>query len=445
MRFTDRREAGRLLAERLAHVRGPHTVVLGLPRGGVVVAAEVADALGAPLDVVVVRKLGVPWQPELAMGALGEDGAVVHDRTVLGAVSISPDEVARVEAAERAELERRVAAFRAVRPRLPLDGRTAVVVDDGVATGSTARAACHVVRQLGAARVVLAVPVAPADFARRMSADADELVAVATPRQFHGVGQFYADFRQVGDDEVLALLRAASARSAQGEPGPPGGTPVEEEVQIPAGDITLPGTLTVPRAPRGVVVFAHGSGSGRGSPRNRAVARVLVDAGFATVLLDLLTPVEAQDRELVFDVPFLAERLAAAALWVRSRPELAALPLGFFGASTGAGAALWAAAEGEVQAVVSRGGRPDLASTRLHAVHAPTLLVVGEEDPQVLDLNRRARDMLVRAEAALEVVPGAGHLFEEPGALERVADLARDWFTRHLRGPEDDVRRPGSD
>ncbi len=204
------------------------------------------------------------------------------------------------------------------------------------------------------------------------------------------------------------------------------------EVVVAAGDVELPGTLAVPDGATGVVAFAHGSGSSRHSPRNRLVARVLEDARLATLLIDLLTPAEGADRRNVFDVPLLAGRLAAAAAWLAHEPEVAELPLGYFGASTGAAATLWAAADDHrVRAIVSRGGRPDLARPRLPAVRAPTLLLVGGYDPTVLDLNEEAR-LFLRCECELRIIPGATHLFEERGALETVAGLARDWFLDHL-------------
>jgi putative phosphoribosyl transferase len=197
-------------------------------------------------------------------------------------------------------------------------------------------------------------------------------------------------------------------------------------------DVRLAGDLTLPAGAKGVVVFAHGSGSSRHSPRNQSVARRLNRAGLATLLLDLLTRDEELDRARVFDIPLLAGRLAAATRWLRADAETARLPAGYFGASTGAAAALWAAADdSDVRAVVSRGGRPDLAAGRLPSVQAPTLLIVGGADDVVLGLNRGAAAEM-RCLAELVVVPGATHLFEEPGALEQVADQAAGWFLRHL-------------
>jgi putative phosphoribosyl transferase len=208
--FRDRTDAGRQLAARLGHLRGQPAVVLGLPRGGVPVAFEVARALAAPLDVIVVRKLGVPFQPELGMGAVGEDGVRILNQEVIGGSGVLPDDLAAVEEHEQAEVARRARRYRGGRPRQPLDGRVAVVVDDGIATGSTARAACQTARALGAARVVLAVPVAPAGWHDRIGGDADELISVAVPVPFYAIGQFYDDFSQTTDEEVAACLDLAA-------------------------------------------------------------------------------------------------------------------------------------------------------------------------------------------------------------------------------------------
>lgn len=210
-----------------------------------------------------------------------------------------------------------------------------------------------------------------------------------------------------------------------------------QSVEIAVDGIVLEGDLHVPHNARGLVLFAHGSGSGRHSPRNRFVAGTLNDAGMATLLFDLLTAdeemVDARTAELRFDVDLLSERLVAATNWTHRQPDLGELGFGYFGASTGAAAALLAATERPdvVRAVVSRGGRPDLASAALEDIVTPTLLIVGGNDFGVIELNRHAYEQ-IRAEKRLEIVPGATHLFEEPGALERVAELAVGWFARYL-------------
>ena len=211
--FADRDDAGRQLAGRLAHLRGQPVVVLGLPRGGVPVAAQVARALDAPLDVIIVRKIGVPFQPELAMGAVGEDGMRVRDQYVIRAAAIDPEEFAAAQAREQATVRARAARYRSHRPREPLAGRVAVVVDDGIATGSTARAACQIARAHGAARVVLAVPVAPRGWEDAIGSAADELVALQAPARFEAIGEFYADFSQLTDGEVIACLDEAARRA----------------------------------------------------------------------------------------------------------------------------------------------------------------------------------------------------------------------------------------
>src|SRR5437868_2807550 len=421
MPFRDRRERGRRLAERLSGLRATSPLSLGLPRGGVPVAYEVAKALGAPLDILVVRKLGVPFQPELGMGAVGEDGVRVLNADVLRQAGVTEAQLAQVEARERAEVEERARRLRGGRPAIPLQGRTAVIVVDGRATGGTARAAVRVARERGSERVILAVPVAPPETVAALRRDADDVVAVETPEPFFAIGGWYSDFSPTSDDEVVELLVRAAAGGVDKE--------VDKEVVIPAEGRQLPCHLTIPSDAPGLVVFAHGSGSGRHSPRNQAVARVLNDAGLGTLLFDLLAPDEEADRANVFDIPLLAGRLGATSAWLLDRDDTRALPIGFFGASTGAGAALWAAAEPDapVRAIVSRGGRPDLAGARLGSVRAPTLLIVGGRDEAVLAMNRDAARHRT-CEHRIEVVPGATHLFEEPGALEAVADLAARWF-----------------
>lgn len=209
---------------------------------------------------------------------------------------------------------------------------------------------------------------------------------------------------------------------------------LRKEVVIPCDSVQLPGELALPDEPLGIVVFAHGSGSSRFSPRNQYVAGVLQQARLGTLLFDLLTELEGQDRQKVFDVVLLGRRLRGAKAWLAEQAETRQLPLGYFGASTGAAAALVAAAEDPqgVRAIVSRGGRPDLATDFLPLVSAPTLLIVGERDEIVLELNQQAAQRL-SCPHQIVIIPNATHLFPEPGALEKVAELARDWFVRHFQ------------
>lgn len=453
--FHDRSQAGRLLAERLEGFRTERPIVLGLTRGGVPVAFEVARRIGAPLEPMVVRKIGAPGHPEYAIGALAEGGGVYVNADALREVGLGEAQVGALAAREAVELSRRVRAYRGDRPFPDVRGRTVIVVDDGVATGATARAAGRALRGAGAARVILAAPVIAALSEPRLRSEFDEIVAVEIPEPFIAVGMWYARFEQLSDEDVLEYLRRARRGSQEEgterwngewtgpEPGcEPRRDPVEQLVAVPfegspSGGGTLEATLGMPERPAGVVMFVHGSGSSRSSPRNRFVASRLQHVGFATLLLDLLTPEEAaEDRatgRLRFDVDLLAGRVLAATRWIAAQSSTSALRLGYFGASTGAAAALVAAAAepDRVAAVVSRGGRPDLvAPATLRRVSAPVLLIVGGGDGTVLALNRAALECLHGGR--LEVVKGATHLFEEPGALEAVVRLSAGWFDRHL-------------
>ncbi len=427
MRFANRHDAGRRLGEQLAELAIEDPIVIGMARGGVPVAAEVARALDAPLDVAVVRKIGSPHQPEAAIGAIAENGVAVIDERAVMALGLSDEELGALVSRERTELERRLDAYRDGRPAPEIGDRTAILVDDGLATGMTALAAARSLRERGALRVVLAVPVCAAETKNNLPDGAiDTLVCLYVPEQFLAVGLWYEDFRQVSDEEVIATLSGTSPRE-------PEHAAAASEFEVAADGALLPGTLTLPPRAKGVVVFAHGSGSSRHSPRNVLVAETLQRDGLGTLLFDLLTPAEAEDRSNVFDIPLLAGRLVAAITQLRAVPEVAGLPIGLFGASTGGGAALWAAADPEarVAAVVSRGGRPDLAGPRLADVRAPTLLLVGGRDEQVIELNREAMAQMTCA-VELAVIPGATHLFEEPGALEKVSSGASAWFAEHF-------------
>jgi uncharacterized protein (TIGR00369 family) len=302
MRFRNRSDAGRRLATRLAGLRGKDTVILGLPRGGVPVAAEVARALAAPLDIILVRKLGVPAQPELGMGAIGESDARVINPDVVRYAHVSEAQMAEVERRERAELLRRALRFRGGAPREPLAGRIAVIVDDGIATGSTARAACQVARALGAATVLLAVPVAPPGADVGMRGDADEVICLEMPQRFLAIGEWYDDFAQTSDEEVVELLRAARARQARERPA---GEP-EEQVPGPVtGSQAEPGTGADAPGERGPEPTADGQATGPGA--GRAELDGLVDmmpfAAGLGIVLDAAAPGEVRGR-----LPWAPER-----------------------------------------------------------------------------------------------------------------------------------------
>lgn len=413
----------------------PDVLILALPRGGVPVAFEVARTLHLPLDVFVVRKLGLPHHPELAMGAIASGGIRVLHRETIRRFGVSDAELAAATAAEQRELDRRERQYRGSRTFPAVHGRTIILIDDGLATGATMTAAVSALRAQAPQKLVVAVPVAARETCAAVETLVDQIVCAVAPEHFHSVGLWYEDFSQTTDAEVHELLEEA----AQGPPPiAPHQTPAREHiVQVETGGVSLEGTLAVPWNASGVVLFAHGSGSSRHSPRNRYVARELQNEGFATLLLDLLAPdeeaVDMRTRRLRFDIALLAGRLAGAIDWLAAQEDTGALGVGLFGASTGAAAALVAAADhpDRVQAVVSRGGRPDLAGDALSRVRTPTLLIVGGDDASVIELNRRAMTAMESA-VELEIVTGATHLFEEPGAIESVARRARRWFVRHL-------------
>lgn len=426
--FLDRSEAGQILAKKLEQLRTERPVVVALPRGGVPVGLEIARQLDAPLEVVVVRKLGAPGNAEYGFGAIAEDGSYWINEDAAQSVGATGETLKEIVHRETVEIKRRVEIFKPAGSTLRVTGRTVILTDDGLATGVTAVAAARYLKNKGARKIILAVPVCAPDSARRLEAEVDEVICLERPENFYAVGAWYDDFAQLTDDEVLGIL----AMSRDG-----GKRAIEVEIKV-GKNISLPGDLVVPGRPRGLVVFAHGSGSSRKSSRNIEVANRLNRSGLATLLFDLLTAHESNDRENVFDIALLGRRLIHAVHFAQSQPWLQGLPLGLFGASTGAAAALDAAAMlgSAVSAVVSRGGRPDLAYDHLTLVTAPTLLIVGQNDVDVLELNRDALSAL--RHARLHVVPSATHLFEEKGALEQVAEVAAGWFEQCLK-----QRRPG--
>ncbi len=420
--FKNRSDAGQALARAVESHRTKRPLVLGLPRGGVPVAWEMARVLDTDLDVLVIRKLGVPWHPELAFGAVGEGGITVIDGEVCAALGLSESEVESVIRQERAELTRRVTLFRGSQPMADVSNREVILVDDGMATGSTILAAVEVLRGKGAARIVVAVPVASRQALSRIASKVDEIVCLQTPDPFFSVGMHYQNFPQESDDQVRTLLAGM------------GSLPVFIPTKDSLGrSILLPGSLTLPIDIKGIVIFAHGSGSSRFSSRNVHVAQILNNAGIGTLLFDLLTAEEAEDRSNVFDITLLASRVESAIDYLQAHEEWVHAPIGLFGASTGAAAALVAASRRPkaVQAVVSRGGRPDLAGSVLPFVDAPTLLIVGGRDHSVIGFNELASERL-GCPHELVLIPGATHLFEEPGTLDKAALMARDWFAANL-------------
>ncbi|TAN23156.1 MAG: phosphoribosyltransferase [Acidobacteria bacterium] len=429
--FRDRQDAGQQLARRLARfAQGPEGVVFAIPRGGVIVAGEVAKVLGWPLDVVILRKLGVPGHEELAFGAIAAAGSPVLDSEIMQKLGLSDAAVQRVIEMARAEVKRREQLYRQGRPARDIAGKPVIVVDDGIATGADMRAAIRVLRPRNPRQLVIAVPVAPPDACDAARFAADDMVCLSAPYDYYAVGQVYQDFRQITDEAVVQALAEADAAYAQNAAR-------ARAVTIRTGGVDLEGTLGLPAGARGLVLFAHGSGSSRHSPRNRRVAERLHGAGLGTLLFDLLSPEEeVLDHATAgfrFDIPLLAGRLRHATRWAAQQAELEQLDFGYFGASTGAAAALMAAAgEPRVTTIVSRGGRPDLAGPALGSVRAATLFIVGGRDTEGIALNQDALARCAAPVKKLVIVPSASHLFEESGALDEVARLAATWFTDHL-------------
>jgi putative phosphoribosyl transferase len=436
--FADREDAGRRLARRLMDdtVFGvpDDVVVLALPRGGVPVAHQVARALAVPLDVMVVWKFGVPFAPEIAMGAAAEHGSSFVDRGVVRGAVVSDAQV--VAAQERAcgEVARRVERYRADRPPPALEGRTVLLVDDGVATGKTALAACRAAASQGAHRTLLAVPVAPPEAVRELRMEADDVIALELPGDFENVGQWYEEFPQVEDEEVVRRLLDATisappyARTA-GRSGAVIRPTLRQEITVTLPNVRLPAELLVPLGAQGLVIVshAHGHDGGRRDPHNRDIVERLSAVGrIATLVVDLLTPQEAFWEENTVDLDLLVRRLHAVTDAVRDDFTW----LGYLGAGAAAGAALRIAAEADsaITSVVTIDGRLEQSGSWLSDVAAPVLLIVGAGDSDALRRHSQAYDRLPTAE--LLVVPDVTQVLAVSSSLEQVADRAREWFLR---------------
>jgi putative phosphoribosyl transferase len=447
MTFRNREEAGRELALHLRAQKIRNPIVVALPRGGVPIAAEVALELQAPLDILIVKKLGAPDNPEYGIGAITEGNLYILHDAAMSELGMDPHDLLPILDRAQKEVKRRVSLFEKYRPHLSVKNRNVILVDDGLATGVTATVAVEYYRQQGASKIILATPVCARDSAHQLRTLADQVICLQEPDLFYAVGNWYQDFSQISDDQVIEILSQFSPDSQATKKEM---EPVDEslslgivrEVTIRDCGVELQGSLSIPPACSGIVLFAHGSGSSRFSPRNQQIAQALNDAQIGTLLFDLLSTSESRSSQNVFNIPLLSDRLLIATRWVQNQNQFKGYPIGFFGASTGGGAALWAASElgHEVSAVVSRGGRPDLAIPRLKEVVAPTLLIVGGEDEPVIQANEEALSELT--DAKLITIPGATHLFEEPGALEEVANLAKNWFAGHFTQPKPSKVKP---
>ena len=427
-RFADRHAAGRELAERLGSLATEKPIVLGLARGGVPVAYEVAQALRAPLDVLVVRKIGAPGNPEYGIGAIAEGDVRVLNREAVRHLLVSVEELEAAIARARAELDARVQRYRGGRPPLEVKGRTAIVVDDGLATGGTARAALRAVRAREPRRLVLAVPVGAPESVTSLREEADEVICLLEPELMWAVGLWYEHFEPTSDSEIAELLAGGAA-----DP-PPRPLASSSEVRIPVGGgLQIFGDLVLPESAQGLVVFAHGSGSSRHSPRNRQVARALNGRRLGTLLLDLLTVEEEQHRANVFDIALLAARLIAATGWAPTEPAARRTAGRVLRREhrrrRGAGGG-WGAGRGDRRCGLAR--RTARPGSRPAAGGAGTGTADRRRPRQDRDRPQPRRAAPAATPSKLAIVPGATHLFEEPGALGEVSRLAGDWFERHL-------------
>lgn len=414
--FDNREHAGKILAEKLLKYQKEEPVILALPRGGLPIGYEIAKKLHAPLDIVLAKKIGAPGHEEFAIGAIAEDEKPILNKEIIAHYNFDPEDIEKIIMDRISEIRRRAKKYREHHPAVVLTDRTVIVVDDGLATGATMMAAVDWLRSKKIKKLIVAVPISSTEAASNIKKRVDDLISLSTPVNMMAVGMWYKDFPQVSDEEALSFLQKETHLLEMSS----------EDVWIQDDMAILQGVLSVPAKARGLILFAHGGGSSHKSPRNLFVAKALNEAGFGTLLFDLLTYNESLDRKNVFDIELMSKRLLVATDWAnRNAPGL---PIGYFGASTGAAAALKAAKDRtDIFAVVSRGGRPDLAMDALSKVYAPTLLLVGSEDKQVIELNKMAKDKLKNCEMVL--IPEAGHLFEEPGTLEKVVEYAESWFS----------------
>lgn len=449
--FADRADAGRRLAERVRPFTVADPIVLALPRGGVAVGAELARALHLPLDVLLVRKIGLPGQPELGVGALAEDGHVTFDDETLARLGVSRERLTATVEAERRELHRRRQEYRRDRDAPPLAERDVLVVDDGLATGASALAALRMVRRHHPARLVLAVPVGSTSAADRLRTETDHVVLLSAPENFQAVGEWYRDFAQLSDADVTGLLTELEK--------PPARSEQERAVRIKADDVHLDGDLVVPPYARGCVVAAFERGRRQARPQH-LVAK-LTDRGYATLALDLVNLYESYEAPTTASpgvgvtgdcdtdtgggrhgmavavnpaVEHLAYRLQVAVRWLRRSITPARNPVGVLGMGTSSAPVLLAAARAptDIAAVVVAGGRMDHAESALADVHAPTLALVEGTDSVVYELAAWATRR-IGAHHDLRRIPGAEVLLAEPGQAEQeIAAVAGDWFERHL-------------
>ncbi|MBX3019887.1 MAG: hypothetical protein KF767_18515 [Bdellovibrionaceae bacterium] len=422
-RFQNRTVAAQQLADQLEDLRELKPVVLGIPRGAMPMAKIIADRLEADLDLVLVKKIGHPQHPEFALGSVTENGDVI-----LGSGALQNGMIEEDLAEQAAKIATRLREMRAHytngRPAVPLRGRDVIVVDDGIATGATMLAAIEFLRRAQVRQIVVATPVASPQAVQRLEDEGVEVRALLTPEEFGAVSYYYDNFAQVSDAEVGGFFRVSP-----------------REIEVFEDGVKLNATLGLPMKPRGLVVFAHGSGHGRQSPKNQYIAEAFNRQGFATLLVDLMTPEEADDDLNRFEIGLLAHRLRACLAWARKDPRLADIPLALYGTHTGTAAALMVAAQPghRIDALVSRSGRPDLVTEVLPQLRVPVLFLVGAKDRAVLHLHEESF-IQMHGERQLHPIPEAGAFIDTDLQMEEIVRESLRWVERHLLSPARDRR-----
>lgn len=420
--YADRHDAGRRLAALLHDRRFEDPLVIGIARGGMPVAAEVARALGAPLDIVIVRKIGVPWNPELAIGAVAEGELVMVDEQAAAQLHLSAQEVDAAVARALEELAAAIARLRRGRPRIGVRGRSVILVDDGLATGRQAQAAIAALRSRGALHITLALPVGAPESVQALSHSVDEALCAATPQHLRAIGDWYEDFRPTSDEEMLALLcehAGAARRSAL----------IGSAAPKASGELVVPWS-----APgHGVIVFAPADRAPAEADLAAHLAMALQHAGFATLTLAGARSDRAQPQDARRDVQRTAQLTREATDWLRSQPESARLPIGYLGSGTAAAGALVAASRlrSAVGALVAYAPRLELTGGAIALLEAPTLLIVPEQDRELIALCHAAREAM-QCESRVALAPGRSPLALAESAREPLAALIIDWFARHI-------------
>jgi putative phosphoribosyl transferase len=429
MHFKDRKHAGRLLSTKMSQFsyNRNRTVVIAIPLGGVSVAYELASELQLPLDILPIKKIGAPLDPELATGAVGENSEVLYNTELLKYLGYGHHDIEPMKEMALMKIKKISEVLRQGHIPLQLENKDIILVDDGVSSGTTMRTAIQFLRKKRVRKIHIATPVCSPDAMAELAGQVNKFTTVLTPVNFTSIGEWYDDFSQVETKEVIRILN--EFHSGQNTLSP-------QDVLVKDAHVELPGQLYLSAKNKSWIIFAHGSGSSHKSVRNNIVAEELAHSGHGTLLFDLLTIDEDENYNNRFNITLLSKRLLMATMWlVNSKYYVKGTPIGYFGASTGAAAALMASANSPLEyplyAITSRGGRPDIIDDRtLQSIKIPTLLIVGGEDHEVIKLNEKASFYLPNCRVV--IVPHASHLFEEAGTLEEVTKLAIQWFDEHI-------------